>query len=451
MNPQLYIRLSMMMILQYATWGVWGPVLFRYLGGPMKFSATEGGLIYMTMAIASILAPLIAGQIADRYFPTQSYLTVVHLLGAGLLYLMTQVEADTTVALFGLSVGFWKFFGLMMAYQLLYAPTVGLTNSLAFHHLPRGEQQFGPIRLWGAVSWIGVGIAFGAWLNTQQAEDRQVLVGQSLTWAMYFSVINAGFCLTLPHTPPSKNPASPFAFLDALGLLKERSFLILTLISFLVSTELQFYYVFGSDFFGSLRMSEGSIPAFLRDEDGLFQKLPSGLWSIKEGSIPQILTLGQIVEVFVLLSIPWFVQKFGIRTTIVIGIMAWPIRYGIFALGEPWWLVVLSQGLHGLAYGFFFVGGAMYTDRVAGKDIRASAQSFMVLATAGIGMLLSSLIAGPVVDAFSEFDDVKRVSTDWTKVFLVPVAITLVGAAVFLLFFREKSKEELDAEFKRTG
>jgi nucleoside transporter len=450
MNPQLYIKLALMMILQYATWGVWAPVLFRYLGGPMEFNATEGGLVYMTMAIASILAPLVAGQIADRYFPTQSYLTVVHLLGAGLLYLMTQLEKDTTLGLFGLKVGFWKFFGLMMAYQLLYAPTVGLTNSLAFHHLPRGEQQFGPIRLWGAVSWIGVGIAFGAWLNIQLETERLKLVGQSLTWAMYFSVINAGFCLTLPHTPPSKNPANPFAFLDAIGLLKERSFLILTLISFLVSTELQFYYVFGSDFFGSLRMSEESVPAFLRDEGGLFQQLPSGLWRIKEGSIPQILTLGQIVEVFVLLSIPWFVRKFGIRTTIVIGIMAWPIRYGIFAMGEPWWLVVLSQGLHGLAYGFFFVGGAMYTDRVAGKDIRASAQSFMVLATAGIGMLLSSLIAGPVVDAFSEFDGVKRVSTDWTAVFLVPVAITLVGAAVFLLFFQEKSKEELDAEFKRS-
>jgi nucleoside transporter len=448
MKPQLYAKLSLMMILQYATWGVWGPVLFRYLGGPMQFSPTEGSLVYMTMAIASILAPLIAGQIVDRYFPTQYYLTAAHLLGAGLLYLMIQVEPDPQAGLFGLSRGFWQFFGLMMVYQLFYAPTVGLTNSLAFHHLPRGEQQFGPIRLWGAVSWIGVGIAFGLWLNSQPENDRRVLVGQCLTWAMYFSLINAGFCLLLPHTPPSKNPAKPFAFVDAFGLLKERSFLILTLISFLVSTELQFYYVYGSDFFGSLRIAESSLPEFLRGEGGFFQSLPDGQWRIKEGSIPQILTLGQIVEVFVLLSIPLFVRRFGIRTTIVVGILAWPIRYGIFALGQPWWLVVLSQGLHGLAYGLFFVGGQMYTDRVAGKDIRGSAQSFMVLATAGIGMLLSSLVAGPVVSAFSEGEGEQRV-TNWTNVFLVPVIITLVGATVFLLFFREKTKQELDAEFQR--
>src|SRR5439155_17483423 len=122
---------------------------------------------------------------------------------------------------------------------------------------------------------------------------------------------------------------------------------------------------------------------------------------VEEGLIPVVLTIGQVVEIFVLLGLPLFVARFGIRATIVIGILAWPIRYGIFALGEPMWLVVASQGLHGLAYGFFFVGGQIYTDRVAGKDIRGSAQSFMVLATAGIGMLLSSLIAGPVVGAFS--------------------------------------------------
>jgi nucleoside transporter len=374
----------------------------------MGFTGTQTGLVYMTMAIASILAPLIAGQIADRYFPTQYYLAVVHLLGAGLLYQLTQVPARD----------FNQFFGLMMTYQLLYAPTVGLTNSLAFHHLPQGEKQFGPIRLWGAVSWILVGLVFGQWLQMHPPEQRPQLVGQCLNWAAVLSLVNALYCLTLPHTPPSKQAGHPFAFVEALQLLKEPSFLVLTLISFLVATELQFYYVFGGTFFNSL--------------------------GIEKGRIPQILTLGQIVEVGVLAALPWFVSRYGIKTTIVLGILAWPVRYGIFALGQPVWLVIASQALHGLAYGFFFVGGQIYTDRVAGKDIRASAQSLMVLATAGVGMLLSSLIAGPVVDYFKEGNVV-----NWRMVFLVPVAITVVGALTFIAFFREKSKEQLDAEFGR--
>jgi nucleoside transporter len=410
------MRLSVMMFFQYAIWGVWAPVLGRYLTGPMGFTGTETGLVYMTMAIASILAPLIAGQIADRYFPTQFYLAVVHLLGAGLLYLLARAEPNN----------FWKFFGLMMAYQLLYAPTVGLTNSLAFHHLPEGEKQFGPVRLWGAVAWILVGLAFGQWLKSQPREEQLVLVGQCLNWAAVISLVNAVYCLTLPHTPPSQRPGNPFAFLDALQLLREKSFLVLVLISFLVATELQFYYVFGGPFFGSL--------------------------GFEEGTIPQILTLGQIVEVFVLAALPWFVAKYGIKTTIVIGILAWPIRYGIFSIGQPWWLIVASQGLHGLAYGFFFVGGQIYTDRVAGKDIRASAQSLMVLATAGVGMLLSSLIAGPVVDAFSTPSPTpgQPPIVNWHSVFLVPVAITVIGALVFLFGYREKTKEELDKEFGRS-
>lgn len=435
----MFVRLAAMMFLQYAIWGVWAPVLGRYLTGPMGLTGTQTGLVYMTMAIASILAPLIAGQIADRYFPTQFFLAAVHFVGAGLLYLLSQSEPNDFV----------KFFSLMMVYQLLYAPTVGLTNSLAFHHLPDGERQFGPVRLWGAVAWILVGIAFGQWLKTQPQEQQLVLVGQCLNWAAALSLVNGFYCLTLPHTPPAKEAGNPFAFLDALQLLKEPSFLVLTLISFLVATELQFYYVFGGPFFGSLDLT-GWVPQALFDH-GFVHTLPDGSVHFQEGAIPQILTIGQIIEVFVLLTLPLFVAKFGIRTTIVLGILAWPIRYGIFSYGQPWWLVVASQALHGLAYGFFFVGGQIYTDRVAGKDIRASAQSLMVLATAGVGMLLSSLVAGPVVDVFSKpTAPGQPPMVNWQMVFLVPVAITIVGAAVFLIGFREKTKEQLDAEFGRT-
>ena len=145
-----------------------------------------------------------------------------------------------------------------------------------------------------------------------------------------------------------------------------------------------------------------------------------------------------------MVALPWFVNRFGIKATIAIGILAWTVRYSIFALGQPWWLVVASQGLHGLAYGFFFVGGQIYTDRVASKDIRASAQSLMLLATLGVGKLISSLIAGPIKDHFTTSVD-GQILTDWPYVFLVPAMVTMVGALLFVFFFVEKSKEQLSA------
>jgi nucleoside transporter len=417
----LRARLSGMMFLQYAIWGAWAPVLGLYLKapGPMGFSGTQVSLIYMTWAIATIISPLVAGQIADRWFATQHFLALVHGLGGGLMFLMAGAELGN----------FWLFFALMSAYQLLCAPTMGLTSSLAFHHLTQGEKQFGSVRLWGTIGWIVIGLVFGEWLKdwdtlrrllglaVEPVSTDLVRVGQCLHWAGVLSLVCAVYCLTLPNTPPSRQASNPFAFLAALRLLGERSFAVLFFVSIIVATELQFYFVFGANFF--------------REALGFDQ-----------GTAGQLLTIGQIVEVATLAALPWFVGRFGIKWTILLGILAWTARYGIFALGQPWWLVVASQGLHGLAYGFFFVGGQIYTDRVAGKDIKASAQSLMLLATLGVGKLISSLVAGPVVDAFSELVGGQTV-TNWHYVFLVPAAVTLAGAFLFSLTFREKRREEV--------
>jgi nucleoside transporter len=418
LNRVLQVRLAAMMFLQYAIWGVWSPVLGLYLKspGPMGFSATQTGLIYMTWALGSIVAPPLAGQIADRWFPAQGLLALVHGLGALLMFLLAQVQPGD----------FWGFLGLMGLYQLLCAPTMGLTSALAFHHLPDGARQFGGIRLWGTLGWIAIGLLFGEWLK-DWATVRTMLgqtvapaapdlarVGQCLNWAGVLSLVMAGYCLALPHTPPTRQARNPFAFLSALRLLHDRSFAFFFLVAVLVATEMQFYFVFGANFFVSL--------------------------GIDKGTAAQLLTLGQIVEVVTLLALPVFVTRFGFKTTLLLGILAWSVRYGIFALGAPLWLVVASQGLHGLAYGFFFVGGQLYIDRQASKDIRASAQSLMVLAVLGVGKLISSLIAGPVVDHFTTFADGTR-ETQWGLVFLVPTMVTLLGALVFLYGFRERTEE----------
>ncbi|MFN4261159.1 MAG: MFS transporter [Gemmataceae bacterium] len=422
----LNARLSAMMFLQFAVWGAWTPVLGGlYLNQPqgMGFSGTQTAQVYATWAAATIIAPLIAGQLVDRWFATQRFLAVVNLLGAGLMFLMAHVAPGH----------FWEFFGWMALYQLLCAPTMSLTVSLAFHHLPDGQRQFGVIRLWGTVGFIVVSLVFGEWLKDWatlrqllgQSVDMSALmtnpmkVGQCLNWAGVLSLVFGMYCLTLPHTPPATAAKNPYAFLAALELLREKSFAVLLIVSVIVATELQFYFIFASKFFASLGFAEGTAA--------------------------QLMTIGQIVEVFTLLALPWFVARYGIKTTIAVGILAWTIRYGIFAWGEPRWLVVASQGLHGLAYGFFMVGGMMYTDRVASKDIRASAQGLLLLATLGVGKLISSQIAGPVKDYFTIETSTTAV-TNWHMVFLVPVMVTLVGAVGFLLFFHEKKEiKELDA------
>ncbi|OAI46673.1 hypothetical protein AYO44_10880 [Planctomycetaceae bacterium SCGC AG-212-F19] len=196
----------------------------------------------------------------------------------------------------------------------------------------------------------------------------------------------------------------------ALRLFREPSFAVLLLVSILVTTELQFYFIFAAKFFTTIGLASGTAA--------------------------QLMTIGQVVEVVTLLALPRMVARWGIKPTITFGILAWTVRYGIFAWGQPWWLVVASQGLHGLAYACFFVGGQIYTDRVAGKDIKGTAQGVILLATLGVGKLISSLVAGPVVDAFTDIVNGQAV-TSWTGVFLVPTVVTLVGAVAFLWAFRE--------------
>ncbi len=474
LDPALRIKLSIMMFLQYAIWGAWAPILALHLQqlddfknptellGLTLAQDTKINLIYMTMAIASILSPFLAGQIADRYFSTERFLAFSQLVGGILLLTMSRL------------VTFPSVFVAMLAYTLIYAPTVALTNSLSFHHLPNGEKDFGGIRLWGTLGWIAVGWAFGFYLRATGAN-----VGLCLTIAGVISLVMAGYSFALPHTPPPENPTDPWAFMAALRLMKNRSFAILVIVSFLVSTELQFYYVLTPAFFnqgggpydakalaGILVGNAKTTPADMAaateliaagDRDGnkklslheLEDLAPeradarrildveqaivqdNGGVRLAEGTVPIIMTLGQICETLILLLLPLFLKRLGFRTVIAIGIAAWSIRYFIFAWSPSPSLVIASQTLHGFGFSFFFVGGFIYGNRIAGKDIKASAQALLLLVTYGFGMLVSSLIAGPISDYFQR---------DWHTIFLVPALLTAVCTVLFLVGFREEMK-----------
>lgn len=390
-------RLCVMMFLQYAIWGAWNPVLSDYLLNVMGFSGTQVGIIYSLLPLATIIAPFIGGQIADRYFSSQKVIAILQLVGGGLLLYISRITDYNTMI--------WA----MLFYCFLYAPTLALTNSVAFINLKNSEKEFGIVRVWGTIGWIVAGLVLMGWRYFAQNDGAFVIRGDTLLLAGIFSIIMGFQAFSLPNTPPKKEGTKPWAFLEALKMMKDKNFLAFVIISFVVATELMFYYVLTAPFLTS-------------DKIGL-----------SSASVPGVMVIAQVAEIFVLaILLPYLITRIGIRNILVLGVLAWPIRYIIFAIGQPSWLVIASLSLHGFCFVFFFAAAFIYVDTVAPRDIRHSAQSLIMLVTYGIGSYIGSLFSGWIRDLFTT-----EGITNWTSVFIVPCFLTVLCAAAFLLFVKD--------------
>ena len=394
-------RLGLMMFLQFAIWGAWGPVLSDYLINVLGFSGAQVGVIYSLLPLATIISPFIGGQLADRYFSTEKVIAFLQLTGGLLLIIISRSTTYSTMM--------W----LRFLYCLLYAPTLALTNSIAFINMENSEKEFGRIRVWGTIGWIAAGLLLSGWRILAGYKNALSVGGDTLLLAGILSIVMGFQSLTLPHTPPKKEGANPWAFLEALKMLKNKNITVFFIISFLVSTELMFYYILTAPFLTS-------------DQIG-----------VPSSGVAGVMVIAQVAEIFVMaIALPYFLPKFGIRNTMIVGVLAWPIRYIIFAIGSPAWLVIASLVLHGFCYVFFFVAAFIYVDKIAPKDIRASAQGLITLVTIGFGNYLGSLFAGWVHTYFTS-----DAGTNWTGVFIVPVVITVLCAGAFMLFFRAEGTE----------
>lgn len=407
MNWSIRWRLSFMMFLQYAIWGAWAPFLWKYLTGPagegLGMSGAQAGIVFGMLALACILAPFTGGQIADRWVSTEKFLGVVHLGSAIVLYYLAKAHGFATVTT------------LMGAYCLLYAPTLALTNSIAFHHI-EDQRIFGQVRVLGTLGWIFAGFVLAFWRNM----GTPVGVADCVLLAAAFSLIQGLFCFFLPHTPPAKEKAAdPLAFREAFVMLKDKNFLIFMIIAFVVTTELQFYY--------------GPTEQFLDQA----MKVPGKL-------TPIVLSVAQAAELLAMaLLLSYALRNWGVRKTMALGTIAWPLRYVVFALAplgplavmKP--LVIASLTLHGLGYTLFFVASQVYVDMVAPKHIRASAQSLLALVTLGIGTWLGVQFTGLMMDYFKPAEAIGN----WTPFFLVPCALTVACAVAFLLFFKDEKAQ----------
>ena len=379
------------MFLEFAVWGAWAPVLASHLVGPLKMTGKQTGWIYATLWLGCIVSPFIGGQIADRWVATEWFLAAVHLAGGVVLLLAARQHK------------FWGLFGLMSIYSLLYAPTLALVNSLMFSHLTDADTQSGRIRVWGTIGWIASGLALALW---RRLAKLKVKGSDALVLAGVLSLLMGVFCFLLPHTPPPEQPGNPLAFVDAFKMITDTNFLIFLIISFVVTTELQFYYV--------------PTAPFLEDI------------GVQSKNVSAVMTLAQLAEIITMaLLLPLLLPKIGFRWVLVIGVIAWPMRYIVFAMLRPLWLVISSLPLHGLGYTFFFFAGQMYVDRAAPPHIRASAQALIAVVTLGLGNFIGTQITGVVMDLFK-----KKGKFQWRPIFLVPCALTIACALAFVLFFK---------------
>ncbi len=391
MNWELYLSLSIMMFLEFAIWGAWAPILASHLVGPLKMSGKQTGWIYATLWLACVISPFIGGQIADRWIATEWFLAAVHLAGGVILLFAARQQK------------FWGLFGLMGLYSLLYAPTLALVNSLMFSHLTDASKQSGGIRVWGTIGWIVAGLLIALW---RRWGKLRIQGSDALTLSGILSLIMGVFCFFLPHTPPPEHAANPLAFMDAFNMLQDTNFLIFLAISFLVTTELQFYYV--------------PTAPFLEDI------------GVQHRNVSAVMTLAQFAEIIgMAVLLPLLLPKIGFRWALVIGVIAWPLRYVVFAMLRPVWLIISSLPLHGLGYTFFFFVGQMYVDKMAPPDIRASAQAMIAVVTLGLGNFIGTQITGIIMDLFK-----KEGKFRWRPIFLVPCVLTILCAIAFVIFFK---------------
>ncbi len=396
----LYLRLSAMMFLQATANAAWAAMIAKHMDD-LGFSSMQIALVFLTTALGTVISPLLVGWVADRFIASQRFIAICHFLGAGLMLLAWR-QTD--------------FHGLWWAiffYSIVFYPTMALTNTVTFHHIGNSE-RFGTIRVWGTIGCIFIQWTLAGYLYLWEQRAPGVSHnGDCLLIAAIASLVMALYCLTLPHTPPGHTSDRPYAFLDVLGLVRSRNFGVLIGVSFAVTVALPFHY--------NLTL------LFLTEGRPYGVGLPPSAGQLAT-------TLGQLAEIAAMLLLWPAIRSLGMRWTFVLGILAWPIRFGLFTIGQPLWLMVAAQSLHGIGYTFFFAAGMVAVERMSPKGLRASAQSLLVFATYGVGMLCGHLLSGAVHGYFT----LAHGAHAWEHIFMVPICITVPAAIAFGLLFDEK-------------
>ena len=389
-------KLSLLFFLEFFIWGGWFVTMGTFLSQIFNATGGELAMAYETQSIGAIIAPFIIGLIADRYFAAQKILGLLHLLGAALLFIISNAD------------NFFAFYPYIFIYMLLYMPTLALANSVAFHQMENPSKEFASIRVLGSVGWIVAGLIIGyfGWEGSQTLKNT-----------FYMSSIVSAFLgfysFTLPNTPPklgsNKLKIREILGLDALSMLKDKGFLFFFIASILICIPLAFYYQHANQFLNEIGMKAAASK----------------------------MILGQISEVLFLLLLPLFIKRYGIKNALIVGILAWGVRYMLFAFGDTGvksWMLIFGILLHGVCYDFFFVSGQIYTDFKAGEKYKSTAQGLITLATYGLGMLIGFRFAGWLTDQY-----ISDIGHLWKNIWIQPAIFSFVVLTLFLIFFKNET------------
>ena len=404
-------RLCIMMFIQFFIWGAWyvtGPNYLETIG----FGAEDFGWTYSVGPIAGMISPFLVGMIADRFLPSQVVLGILHLIGTAGMYVATTFMTVENPSPDTINIVFFCF-------MLSFFPTVAIVNTVAMSNIADTEKTFPMIRVFGTIGWIVAGLTV-SWLGADATIDQFYLaIGASAVMGLY--------SFTLPNTPPPAK-GTPFSAkqaigLDAMSLLKDRSFFVFMIGSFLICIPLAFYYQMAARFITDAGMEN---PAAR-------------------------MTLGQMSEVLFMLALPIFLKKFGIKTTLLVGMIAWVARYAMFSFGADdgvVWMMIGGILLHGICYDFFFVTGQIYTDKIAPPEIRSQAQGMLVFFTLGFGMFIGALVAGQIEAAHTVVVEAVEAGSEpgkmveWASLWLKPAGMAAMVMLLFAFAFSGKKAEE---------
>lgn len=390
MKPIVFSKLSVMMFLEYFTWGAWYVTMGTYMSKFLGATGAQIGAAYSALAIATIISPFFVGLVADRFFSAQRILGALHLVGAVLLYMATVVENNSA------------FYWIILFYSLLYMPTIALSNSIAFGQMTDPGKQFPWIRVFGTVGWILAGVLISSLGLDTSALTFQMAAIASLTLGIVSFV--------LPNTPPKGKSSESALGTEALVLFKDKPYLIFFIAAILVCIPLSFYYGFANVFLNELGMSNVAFK----------------------------MSFGQVSEGLFILAIPFLFNQIGVKKMLLLGMCAWILRYVFFAYGNidtSIWMLYGGIVLHGVCYDFFFVTGYMYTEKKAGEKIKNAAQGLFTFATYGVGMMIGTLFSGEAADYYT-IDGAYQ----WQSIWMIPAYIAMAVLIYFILFFKEKKE-----------
>lgn len=386
-----------MMFLQFFIWGLWFVTMGFHLLTNVNSSNEEVGMAYGAQALGAMVAPFVIGMVADKYFSAQKILGCIHLVGAVLLYLLS------------LQSNFQYFYVLLLAYFVLYMPTLALVNSIAMNKMNNPTKEFAGIRVWGTIGWIAAGLLVGYFrFEHTQSLDTNFKLASS------FSVLLGIYSFSLPNTPPQLREQHKtwrkLMGIDALRILKSKNYLVFFISSVLICIPLAFYYQETNIFLNELKIEQAA------------------------GKM----SMGQMSEILLLFAMPFFFRFLNIKKMLLIGMIAWTLRYVLFAYGDNdanLWMLYVGIILHGVCYDFFFVTGQIYTDQQSPITLRSSSQGMITLATYGIGMFIGFIVAGSIAAAFQTDD-----GHEWKYIWMIPAIIAALIAVFFALLFKDSKK-----------